>query len=336
MAAALPPAFQQQLQQAVAAAVSALRQPSSRPVGSPPLCDLRPTLKAPLPGQFKLQGKYHCVLCGKADNKSNSHHPGTCSTGPLDFTTDAKVRDEAACALAAWKKQFGAANVLTAGPASAAPARQAAAAATAVDNWSDSDNRCNQLDEDDEMNVDCDPYTKSPSCVPSNASRVSSSLPSPHVSSIVDSGCAPCHCAHPSIAHCPVRPSHRMVTTAHAAAHTPVAEFVSASKAADELVWQQRLLDCMGLTQSSPTPLRLYEDNCTCRIMSENPVQTERSKHIDYCVHSLRDCVSAGVVCLLDCASHNMVADSLTKNLPADAFIRHSNSQLGCAPMCVK
>jgi hypothetical protein len=78
------------------------------------------------------------------------------------------------------------------------------------------------LDEDDEMNVDCDAYTKSPSRVSSNASRVSSSLPSPHVSSIVDSGCAPCHCAHPSIAHGPVRPSHRMVTTAHAAARTPV------------------------------------------------------------------------------------------------------------------
>jgi hypothetical protein len=36
------------------------------------------------------------------------------------------------------------------------------------------------------MNVDCDPYTKSPSHVPSNASLVSSSLPSPHVSSIVE------------------------------------------------------------------------------------------------------------------------------------------------------
>jgi hypothetical protein len=112
------------------------------------------------------------------------------------------------------------------------------------------------------------------------------------------------------------------------------AEFVSASKAADEIFWQRRLLDGMGLTQSSPTPL--YEDNRACRIMSENPVQTEHSKHIDYCVHSLRDSVSAGVVRLVYCASRNMVADSLTKNLPADAFIRHRDIQLGRAPMCVK
>jgi hypothetical protein len=111
------------------------------------------------------------------------------------------------------------------------------------------------------------------------------------------------------------------------------AEFVSVSKAADEIVWQQRLLAGMGLTQSSPTPL--YEDNSTCRIMSENPVQTECSKHIDYCVHSLCDCVSAGVVCLVDCASCHMVADLLTKNLLADAFICHSDYQLGHAPMCV-
>ncbi len=111
------------------------------------------------------------------------------------------------------------------------------------------------------------------------------------------------------------------------------AEFVSASKAADEIVWQWCLLNSMGLTQSSPTPL--YEDNSTCRIMSENPVQTECSKHIDYCVHSLCDSVSTGVVCLVNCASHNMVTDSLTKNLPADAFISHSYIQLGRTPMCV-
>ena len=62
--------------------------------------------------------------------------------------------------------------------------------------------------------------------------------------------------------------------------------------------------------------------------MSENPVHRERSKHIDFRVHALRDRVIAGEVVLIDCASRNMVADSFTKNLPADAFLRHRNTQL--------
>ena len=105
------------------------------------------------------------------------------------------------------------------------------------------------------------------------------------------------------------------------------AEFVSASKAADELVWQRRLMTDLGFPQPGPTPL--YEDNRACRLLSENPVHRERSKHIDFRVHALRERVSAGEVVLVDCASRDMVADSLTKNLPAESFLRHCDLQLG-------
>jgi hypothetical protein len=105
------------------------------------------------------------------------------------------------------------------------------------------------------------------------------------------------------------------------------AEFVAASKAADELVWERRLLADLTFSQTTPTPL--YEDNRACRLMSMNPVHRERSKHIDFRVHALRDRVAAGEVVLVDCASRDMVADSLTKNLPAESFLRHRDTQLG-------
>ncbi len=63
--------------------------------------------------------------------------------------------------------------------------------------------------------------------------------------------------------------------------------------------------------------------------MSENPVHHERSKHIDFRVHALRERVAAGEVVLVDCASKDMVADSLTKNLPAKLYIKHRDTQLG-------
>jgi hypothetical protein len=111
------------------------------------------------------------------------------------------------------------------------------------------------------------------------------------------------------------------------ATSTSEAEFVAASKAADELVWERRLLADLSFPQLTPTPL--YEDNRACRLMSENPVHRERSKHIDFRVHALRDRVAAGEVVLVDCASRDMVADSLTKNLPAESFLRHRDVQLG-------
>ena len=78
----------------------------------------------------------------------------------------------------------------------------------------------------------------------------------------------------------------------------------------------------IGFKQTAPTPL--YEDNRSCRMMSKNPVANDRSKHIDYRVHALRERVKDGVVRLIDCASADMLADVFTKNLPAPDFARHS------------
>jgi hypothetical protein len=67
-------------------------------------------------------------------------------------------------------------------------------------------------------------------------------------------------------------------------------------------------------------------------MMSENPVSNDRSKHIDYRVHALRERVKDGVVRLIDCASHDMLADVFTKNLPAPDFERHRTVMAGLAP----
>jgi len=67
-------------------------------------------------------------------------------------------------------------------------------------------------------------------------------------------------------------------------------------------------------------------------MMSENPVSNDRSKHIDYRVHALRERVSNGIVRLIDCASEHMLADIFTKNLPGPAFRRHRDVMSGLKP----
>eukprot|EP00961_Rhodomonas_salina_P096952 1304279-Rhodomonas_salina.1 len=57
--------------------------------------------------------------------------------------------------------------------------------------------------------------------------------------------------------------------------------------------------------------------------MSENPVNAERSRHIDTRIYFLRDMVRDKLLVLQKCAGTQNVADALTKSLPAPAFEKH-------------
>eukprot|EP00961_Rhodomonas_salina_P076121 1021783-Rhodomonas_salina.1 len=57
------------------------------------------------------------------------------------------------------------------------------------------------------------------------------------------------------------------------------AEFVAASVCGQEVINLRNLLRDLGYAQRKPT--HLYEDNASAILMSENPVNAERSKHID-------------------------------------------------------
>ncbi len=93
------------------------------------------------------------------------------------------------------------------------------------------------------------------------------------------------------------------------------AEYVAASKAAQDVVYLLQLLGYLGFPQTEPTVL--YEDNEGCIHMAKNDVTRSRSRHIDMRVHDLRDRVAAGTVCIIPCSTKLMVADLFTKSLPA-------------------
>ena len=63
----------------------------------------------------------------------------------------------------------------------------------------------------------------------------------------------------------------------------------------------------------------------------ENPLENfENLQHAgDYRVHALCERVKEGLVRLVDCPTFDMVADPLTKNLPAPDFERHRSVMLG-------
>ena len=111
---------------------------------------------------------------------------------------------------------------------------------------------------------------------------------------------------------------------------TTEAEFIAASKAANEVVWLRRLLTAWGHPPHNPTPL--YEDNAACISTSLLPGQTNRNKHIDIKAHNIKDNISSGTVCLIHCPSHDNFSDALTKCLPKDTHSRHTLVLLGITP----
>ncbi len=105
------------------------------------------------------------------------------------------------------------------------------------------------------------------------------------------------------------------------------AEFVAASQAGQEVVYLRALLRGFGYPQVGAT--ENWEDNASCIMMSENPTNRDRSRHVDVKVHFLRDLVRDGHVKLLKCAGTQNVSDALTKSLPRPAFEKHREYMIG-------
>ena len=99
------------------------------------------------------------------------------------------------------------------------------------------------------------------------------------------------------------------------------AEFVAASYCGQEVLYLRAILRDIGCEQASPT--RVWEDNASCIMMSKNPVNRERSRHIDTRVHHIRELCENGVLELTKVKGLNNVSDALTKSLPAPSYEKH-------------
>ena len=69
---------------------------------------------------------------------------------------------------------------------------------------------------------------------------------------------------------------------------------MAASQAGQEVVYLQALLWGFNFRQVRAT--EIWEDNASCIMMSENPVNGERTRHVDTRVHYLRKLVRDGHV----------------------------------------
>jgi hypothetical protein len=108
---------------------------------------------------------------------------------------------------------------------------------------------------------------------------------------------------------------------------TAEAEYIAASKAAQEAIYLRRMLMDLGECEVEATAM--YEDNESCIDLADHPSASDRTKHIDIRVFYLRQAKADGHVRLVPCHTGMMTADMLTKSLSGLCLKFHREDACG-------
>ena len=93
---------------------------------------------------------------------------------------------------------------------------------------------------------------------------------------------------------------------------------ISPANVVSESCWLRNLLLelCCPVTKAT----LVYCDNISAVYLSDNPVQHQRTKHIEMDIHFVREKVACGQVRVLHIPSRFQIADIFTKGLPLQLF----------------
>ena len=95
-------------------------------------------------------------------------------------------------------------------------------------------------------------------------------------------------------------------------------EFRGIARGLAEVLWLRKLMGEIGFPSCSPCKLKC--DNRAAISISENPVQHDRTKHIEVDRHFIKEKLESKVVCLPHVKSSEQLADILTKAVPGPFF----------------
>lgn len=95
------------------------------------------------------------------------------------------------------------------------------------------------------------------------------------------------------------------------------AEYLSLSQMTQMMAGLRYTLTDLGEEETAKKPSRIYEDNKSCIAIAYKPMHQGRTKHFDIKAHFIRDRIERGEVEVVYCPTGEMIADMLTKALPA-------------------
>jgi len=85
-----------------------------------------------------------------------------------------------------------------------------------------------------------------------------------------------------------------------------------------EILWVKRLLSELG--RPVELPMKLFCDNKAAISIANNPVQHDRTKHVEIDRHFIKEKLEGGVVCVPFLPSSQQIADVFTKGLLRQNF----------------
>jgi hypothetical protein len=115
--------------------------------------------------------------------------------------------------------------------------------------------------------------------------------------------------------------SKRQVTVSRSSAE---AEYRAVANAVAETAWLRQLLTELHSPLHRATVV--FCDNISAVYMSSNPVQHQRTKHIEIDLHFVREHVALGHVKVLHVPTGSQYADIFTKGLPSSVFTEFRSS----------
>jgi transposase InsO family protein len=102
------------------------------------------------------------------------------------------------------------------------------------------------------------------------------------------------------------------------------AEYQALSMATREAIWLRELLSDLGFPQENQ-PTIIHQDNQSTISLARNPIQHNRTKHIDIAHHYVRECIENGSISIEYCPTSEMTSDALTKPLAREKFDKCRN-----------
>jgi hypothetical protein len=106
------------------------------------------------------------------------------------------------------------------------------------------------------------------------------------------------------------------------------AEYRAVANAVAEVTWLRQLLQELHSPPSRAT--LVYCDNVSAVYLSSNPVQHQRTKHVEIDLHFVRERVAVGAVRVLHVPTTSQYADIFTKGLPTPVFTEFRSSLNVC------
>ena len=108
---------------------------------------------------------------------------------------------------------------------------------------------------------------------------------------------------------------------------TTESEYIALTEVTREVIFLRQILDFIE-PRREVRPVTIFEDNDGAIKLADNPICTNRTKHIDVRYHFVREKVANQTVKVVHVESEKQAADGLTKNLPEAALVRHRKTLL--------